>query len=56
MKREQKAPRFNVYANLGDGRGTIRFTEKSVHVGRVATQVKAAISAGATKEPLVIRA
>ena len=54
MKKETKAIRFNVYANICDGRGVVRLNEKPLLQRSVGAAVAAAMKKGASKEPLVI--
>ena len=56
MKRSNKVARFNVYANICDGRGTIKTNATPLLQRSVGAAVKAAVKLGASKEPLVVMA
>jgi hypothetical protein len=53
-KRETKAKRFNVYANLCDGRGYVRTTAAPVLARSIENAKLAAFKLGAVREPMVV--
>jgi hypothetical protein len=56
INRTARAPRFHVYANMRDGNGVIRQNEQPLLQRSVKPMVDHLMAAGATKEPLVVRA